>query len=145
MKLGEHGRRLIHSFEQCRLDAYKPTPDDVWTIGWGHTRGVGEGDACSQAQADAWFEEDIAWVEECVNRATTVGLLQNEFDALCSLCYNIGCNAFSGSTLVKLLNTSDYDGASGQFAKWNKQNGKELAGLTRRREAERQLFEETQL
>ena len=100
------------------------------------------GDTCNSEQADAWFLEDIAWVEDCVNRAVTSVLTQPEFDALCSLCFNIGCRAFSGSTLVKRLNNADYE-VENEFAKWNKQNGKELAGLTRRRQAEAQLFEET--
>ena len=142
MKIGERGATLIKKYESCRLEAYLPTEHDVPTIGFGHTRGVAMGDTCTQEQADAWFLEDIAWVEDCVNRATTVGLMQNEFDALCSLCFNIGCNAFSGSTLVKLLNNSDYDGASAEFARWNKQNHQVLAGLTKRRQAEAQLFEE---
>jgi lysozyme len=101
------------------------------------------GDTCTQAEADAWFLEDIAWVEDCVNRAVTAQMTQQEFDALCSLCFNIGCRAFSGSTLVKMLNAGDYDGASAQFLRWDKQAGKTLAGLTRRRESERELFEET--
>lgn len=99
------------------------------------------GDTCTQEMADAWFAEDIAWVEDCVNRAVTVPMTQEEFDALASLCFNIGCKAFSGSTLVKLLNAGDYDGASGQFKRWDKQSGKVLAGLTRRRSAEEALFE----
>ena len=98
------------------------------------------GDTCTEEQAEAWFLEDVAWAEDCVNRAVTAQLSQEEFDACVSLCFNIGCKAFSGSTLVKMLNSSDYDGASEQFLRWNKQAGKELAGLTRRREAERELF-----
>ncbi len=141
MKIGPDGIELIQSYEKCRQEAYKPTPDDVWTIGWGHTRGVAEGDTCTEEQADAWFLEDIAWVEDCVNRAVTVDILQNEFDALCSLCFNIGCRAFSGSTLVKRLNSADYE-VGNEFLKWNHQGGNVLAGLTRRREAEAQLFEE---
>ena len=141
MKLGEQGKALIHSYEQCRLEAYMPTPDDVPTIGWGHTRAVAMGDTCTQEQADAWFLEDIAWVEDCVNRSVTALLEPNEFDALCSLCFNIGCKAFSGSTLVRLLNAGDYDGASEQFKVWNKQRGEVLAGLTKRRAAEESLFE----
>ena len=120
-----------------------PTPEDVPTIGWGHTRGVAMGDTCTQAEADAWFLEDIAWVEDCVNRAVTAQLQQNEFDSACSLCFNIGCRAFSGSTFVKKLNLGDYDGASEAMLLWNKQHGKELAGLTARRHAEQRLFEET--
>jgi len=141
MKLGPKGKALIQSYEQCRLQAYMPTPDDVPTLGFGHTRGVAMGDTCTQEQADAWFLEDIAWVEDCVNRAVTSQLTQDEFDALASLCFNIGCRAFSGSTLVKRLNNADYE-VGNEFAKWNKQNGKELAGLTRRRAAEAKLFEE---
>ncbi len=142
MKLGPQGAALIKSYEQCRLSAYLPTPEDVPTIGFGHTRAVDMGDTCTQEQADAWFLEDIAWVEDCVNRAVTAQLTQQEFDALCSLCFNIGCRAFSGATLVKLLNAGDYDGASQGILAWNKQHGKELAGLTARRHAEQKLFEE---
>ena len=142
MKLGDAGKRLIQGYETCRLKAYLPTPDDVWTIGWGHTHGVKEGDTCTQEEADAWFSEDVAWAEECVNRAVTAQLVQNEFDALVSLCFNIGCHAFSGSTLVKLLNDSDFDAAAKEFRRWNKQGGKELAGLTDRRMKEAKLFEE---
>ena len=142
MKLGPQGTALIKSFESCRLEAYLPTPHDVPTLGWGHTRGVAMGDTCTQAEADAWFLEDVAWAEDCVNRAITAQLSQQEYDACVSLCFNIGCRAFSGSTLVKLLNAGDYDGAAAQFVRWNKQAGKELAGLTRRRLAEASLFEE---
>ncbi|MEY4429588.1 MAG: hypothetical protein RLZZ182_2277 [Pseudomonadota bacterium] len=119
-----------------------PTPNDVPTIGWGKTRAVAMGDTCTQEQADAWFLEDVAWAEDCVNRAVTAQLLQNEFDALVSLCFNIGCKAFSGSTLVKDLNNGNFDAASKQFSVWNKQAGQVLAGLTRRREAEAELFEQ---
>ena len=143
MKLGPQGAALIKSFEQCRLVAYLPTAHDVPTIGFGHTRNVALGDTCTQAQADAWFLEDIAWVEDCVNRAVTAQLTQQEFDALCSLCFNIGCRAFSGATLVKELNAGDYDAASNGILAWDKQHGKALAGLTARRHAEQSLFEET--
>ena len=120
-----------------------PTPNDVPTIGWGHTRAVAMGDTCTQAQADAWFLEDLAWVESCVNRAITAAIQQQEFDALCSLCFNIGCAAFSKSTLVKELNLANYDGAANHFKDWNKQHGVELAGLTARRAKEAELFEST--
>ena len=142
MKLGPAGIALIKSFEGLRLAAYLPTPEDVPTIGYGHTRAVAMGDTCTQEQADAWFLEDVAWAEDCVTRAVTAELQQNEFDSAVSLCFNIGCKAFSGSTLVKVLNEGDYDGAAAQFLRWNKQAGKTLAGLTRRREAEKELFEE---
>ena len=142
MNLGPQGTALIKSFEKCSLSAYLPTPDDVPTIGYGHTREVSMGDTCTQAQADAWFLEDVAWAEECVNAHVTGVLTQNEFDACVSLCFNIGCAAFTGSTLLKLLNGHNFDSAALEFEKWNKQHGKVLAGLTRRREAEAKLFDQ---
>ena len=142
MKLGLRGTTLIQSFEQFRSVAYLPTPNDVPTIGWGRTKGVSMGATCTQEQADAWFLEDVKWAEDCVNRAVTVKIQQNEFDALCSLCFNIGCTNFGKSTLVKLLNQGDSEGAASQFLVWNKQDHKVLNGLTRRREAEKALFEE---
>ncbi len=96
----------------------------------------------TQEEADAAFLKDLAWVEECVNRCVTAQLTQNEYDALASLCFNIGCTAFGKSTLVKLLNAGDYDAASKEFKRWDKQNGLVLAGLTKRRAAEAELFEE---
>ena len=143
MKLGEQGKSLIQSFEKCEFTAYKPTPSDVWTLGYGHTRAVAEGDTCTQEQADAWFLEDVAWAEDCVNRAVTQLINQQEFDALVSLCFNIGCRAFSGSTLVRNLNALDFDSASDQFLVWDKQAGKVLAGLLNRRKAEQELFNQT--
>ena len=141
MKIGPAGITLIQSFEQCRLKAYKPTPEDVWTCGWGSTKGITEDTEWTQEQADAAFLKDLEWVEICVNKAVTAVLTQNEYDSLCSLCFNIGCTAFGKSTLVKLLNDSDYEGAAAQFKVWNRQKGQVLAGLTKRRAAEEQLFD----
>ena len=141
MKLGPQGAALIKDYEKCRLSAYLPTADDVPTIGYGHTRGVSMGDTCTQAQADAWFLEDVAWAEDCVNEAVKVELTQQQFDACVSLCFNIGCRGFKTSTLVRKLNEGDVAGASLQFLRWDKQRGKVLAGLTRRRMAEVKLFE----
>lgn len=142
VRLGEAGRALIQSYEKCVLSAYLPTPDDKWTVGWGHTGAdVYEGLEWTQEQADLAFTLDVQWVENCVNKAVRIPLSQSEFDACASLCFNIGCSAFSGSTLVKLLNNGDYEGARAEFGRWNRQAGKVLAGLTDRREKEAQLFE----
>ena len=143
MNIGESGTKLIQSFEQCKLDAYMPTKNDVWTIGWGHTGvEVIKGLSWTQDQADEAFRKDILWVETCINNNITAPITQNEFDALCSLIFNIGCPAFRGSTLLRLLNSADFDSAAQQFKKWNKQAGQELAGLTRRRGQEYNLFEQ---
>ena len=144
MKIGEKGIELIQSYEKLRLRAYLPTRDDVLTIGWGHTGDDVQADTVwTHEQADEAFLKDIGWVETCVNKAVTAQLLQGEFDALCSLCFNIGCTAFGKSTLVKLLNENNFDAAVKEFSVWNKQNHKELAGLTDRRAKEAHLFETT--
>ena len=137
------GLALVKEFEECRLVAFKPTPNDRWTIGWGHTEGVKEGDTCSQEQADTWLREDLLLAENCVAEAVKIPLTDNEFSACVSLAYNIGCDAFENSTLVHLINESDIDGAQAQFRRWVKQKGKVLNGLVRRRAAEEQLFEST--
>ena len=143
MKINAAGLELIKEFEQCRLVAYKPTPDDVWTCGYGSTDGVTETTVWTAEEADAALERDVADAEECVEKHVTALLNENEFSALVSLAFNIGCHAFGGSTLVRMLNEGDFDGAEAQFKRWNKQAGRELAGLTRRREAERELFATT--
>lgn len=130
----------IKEHEGLRLEAYLPTPNDVWTIGYGHTSTAKKGMVISEEQAEALLRKDIAWVEDAINKNVVVPLNQNQYDALASLIYNIGAGAFSKSTLLRLLNTGDYEGAANQFPRWNKQKGKVLKGLTRRREEERQLF-----
>src|SRR6188474_667394 len=114
MNIGEAGIELIKSYEQCRLEAYLPTQKDVPTIGWGSTKGVTLGMVWTQEEADAAFLEDLDWVEKCVTSSVTEPLTQTEFDALCSLCFNIGCPNFKGSTLVKMLNDGDFDQAADQ-------------------------------
>lgn len=140
MKISDAGIDLIKEYERLVLGAYMPTPDDVPTIGWGHTKGVQMGDTCTPLQADTWLREDCEDAENCVNKHVIVPITQNEFDALVSLTFNIGCGNFKGSTLLKLLNSADYDGAAAQFRRWNRQAGKVLAGLTRRRTDEEKLF-----
>lgn len=75
-----------------------------------------------------------------INKVVNVILNQNQFDALVSFCYNLGNGNFNNSTLLKKINMSDFKGASLEFQKWNKAGGKELAGLTKRRLAEKELF-----
>lgn len=138
------GLDLIASFEGTRTKAY----DDgvgVWTIGIGTTvypngTKVKKGDTCTLEQAKSYFAHDLKRFESSVNNLVKVSLSQNQFDALVSLVYNIGSGAFAGSTLLKLLNQKQYREAAAQFTRWNKAGGKELRGLTRRREAERDLF-----
>ncbi|WP_032810653.1 lysozyme [Acinetobacter vivianii] len=138
------GVNLITSFENLKLSAYL-CPAKVWTIGFGTTvysngNRVKQGDKCTESQAKAYFAYDLNRFERAINGSVTVPLTQNQFDALVSLTYNIGENAFKGSTLLKKLNARDYIGAADQFLVWNKSNGQVLNGLVRRRKAERELF-----
>ncbi len=138
------GVDLICGFEGKRLTAY----DDgvgVWTIGFGTTvypngMKVKKGDTCTEAQAKAYMAHDLKKFETAVNNAVTVPLSQNQFDALVSLAYNIGTNAFSKSTLMKKLNANDIRGAADQFDVWVNAGGKRMQGLVNRRAKEKALF-----
>lgn len=140
MNLGPRGTALIQQFESCRLAAYQDEAG-VWTIGWGHTAGVKQGDTCTQAQADAWFHEDVAQHVAEVNALVKVALNQNQFDALVSFEYNEGDGRLAGSTLLTLVNRSLFKMASPQFDRWVYAGGHKSNGIIRRRAAERALFE----
>lgn len=138
----------IKKHEALRLTAYLPTKDDVWTIGWGHTKTARQGMVITETQAEELLRQDLAWVEDTIKRLVKVPLEQNQFDALASLIFNIGGANFSKSTVLRRLNESDYKGAADAFLMWNKQRDKQtgkmnkLRGLTIRRAEERALFNE---
>ena len=120
-----------------------PGPRDFappWTIGWGHTAGVHEGDECTEQEAEEMLKWDLAEAEEAVNQFVEVDMRPYEYDSLVSFTFNCGVGAFHGSTLLRLLNNGDRNGAALQFKRWNKGGGKEIAGLTRRRLAEEKMF-----
>jgi lysozyme len=130
---------LVASFEGMELRAYQDQ-GGIWTLGYGHTADVKEGDTCTQQQAEAWLSEDLETADIAVNKAVTVPLTQNHFDALVSLCFNIGQGNFAKSTLVRILNAGSIQAAADQFLVWDKVGGQTNAGLLRRRNAERALF-----
>ena len=135
------GEALIKSFEGCRLKAYLPTPNDVPTIGWGTTGpDIKLGLVWTQKQADDRFTAHVAEFARKVEKLVGPKVTQNQFDAMVSLAYNIGTGAFGSSTLLKLHKAGDYKGAAAQFLRWNKQAGKVLNGLTKRRAAEAALY-----
>lgn len=142
MKTSQRGLDLIKQFEGLKLTAYL-CPANVWTIGYGTTKGVTKGMTITAQRAEELLREDVAAFERGVSAAVRVPLEQHEFDALVSFAYNVGLGAFRTSTLLRLLNAGDKAGAAKQFDRWNKAAGKPLAGLTRRRAAERKLFEGT--
>ena len=94
----------------------------------------------TQSQAEAFLKQDLARFEKAVDDNVKVSLNGDQFAALVSFTYNVGEGALASSTLLRLLNQSDYQGAADQLLRWNKGDNGELAGLTRRRKAERALF-----
>jgi GH24 family phage-related lysozyme (muramidase) len=135
------GVALIQRFEQCRLTAYMPTPNDKPTIGWGATGAdIKMGMTWTQAECDQRFAADLGKFAQGVSAVLTGETSQHQFDAMVSLAYNIGIGAFERSTLLRLHNTGDFDQADAQFAVWNKQAGKVLTGLVHRRAAEAAMY-----
>ncbi|WP_231746330.1 lysozyme [Sphingobium baderi] len=130
---------LIKQYEGCKLKAYK-CPAGIWTIGYGRTTNVKSGDTCSQTQADAWLIEEYDAFERQVLALVKVPLAANQLGALVSFTYNLGAQSLKESSLRRLLNEGDYEGAVVQFARWNKAGGKVLNGLVNRRAAETALF-----
>jgi len=139
MKTGNKGIELIKHFEGCELEAYK-CPAGVWTIGYGHIKGVKEGMTITETQAEEMLKSELNEYEGYINNLVTAELNQNQFDAMVSWVYNLGGGNLKASTLLKVLNSGDYDGVPAQMMRWNKAGGKVLEGLTRRRQAEADLF-----
>ena len=139
MQYSKQGMALTEQFESCRLESYQDSRG-IWTIGWGHTQGVGPGMTCTQAQADAWLLADVQDAVNAVNRLVKGGLTQEEFDALVDFVFNCGVGNFERSTMLRLLNDNDVQGAIDEFGKWDQCDGKVVAGLLRRRDAEKALF-----
>ncbi|HCU0428839.1 lysozyme [Serratia marcescens] len=142
MKTSASGREFIKGFESLRLKAYPDpgTGGKPWTIGWGHTKGVKQGDRITHEQAEQFLSDDLAVFELTVNSAIKRPMTQNQFDAMVSLAFNIGGPNFAQSTLVKNFNTGDVQGAADQFPRWKFSDGKVMPGLVKRRAAEREMF-----
>ena len=139
MKTNEKGLSLIKEFEGLKLRSYL-CPANVWTIGVGHTKTAKPNMVITEARAKELLRSDLAEFEAGVSKLVKVPLTSDQFSALVSLAFNVGLGNVASSTLLKKLNEGDYQGAADQFPRWNKAAGKVLAGLTRRREAERVLW-----
>lgn len=146
MKISNNGISLIKQFEGLSLKPYLDAIN-VPTIGYGSTY---YRDNKKVTMNDKPITEDeanslLAYIANkdfgsFINKVVKVELNQNQFDALVSFAYNLGNGNLQNSTLLKKLNSGDFIGASNEFIKWNKAGGKELAGLTKRREREKKLF-----
>jgi lysozyme len=141
MKISEKGLTLIKGFEGLELKAYR-CPAGVLTIGYGHTgMDVLVGQVITEAKATELLRRDMARFEAAVSRYVTRPLRQNQFDALVSLCYNVGEGNLWKSTVLRLVNANPDDPAiRAAFAMWNKGGGKVLPGLVRRRAKEAELY-----
>jgi lysozyme len=144
------GKALIKKFEGChdiqsdgRVHSYRD-PVGVWTIGYGHTKGVKYGQSITMAEAEAFLIADIQDAVIAVRRYVKVPLTQNQFDPLVSFTFNLGSGNLRSSTLLRLLNDGQYAAVPEQLARWNKGkvDGKfvPMLGLTRRRSAEGAMF-----
>lgn len=139
MKYSLNGYKQTQKHEGVRLTAYQDG-GGVWTIGYGHTHGVQKGDVITLEHAQLFLGSDIEDSVEAVNKYVKVPLTQNQFDALVDFTFNLGTNALVTSTLLRLLNAGKYKEAQLQFIRWNKDNGKVVAGLTARRMDNAALF-----
>lgn len=155
-KVSQAGIDLIHSFEGLarvrpdgRIEAYPDpaTGGEPWTIGWGSTGTdpfnggrIRRGTIWTRAQADERFAQHLAQFERDVSAMIAAPTTQGQFDALVSLAYNTGSANVRSSTLLRHHNARRYADAANEFGRWVFAGGKRMAGLVRRREAERKLY-----
>lgn len=143
MRASKAATDLIRSFESLQLKAYQ-CPAGIWTIGYGHTRGVKPGMEITAEAAERLFHDDVANVErDLLAVFPNVEWGQCAFDALVSLAFNTGAKALpvKAPKLTAAIRAGDWRTAGAELLDINKANGKVLAGLTRRRMAERNLME----
>jgi lysozyme len=139
MKMSEQGRRLLTQREGVRLKAYRDTVG-VWTIGVGHTAAAGPpspvpGMVITAAECERILSRDLVLYEKAIAQALKVMVAQHEFDALVSICFNVGPK-FAQSICIKRLNTGDRRGAAAAIMMWSKPP--EIVG--RRRTEQRQFL-----
>ena len=141
MNISQEGISLIKKFEGCKLEAYKCAAG-VWTIGYGHTKDVKEGNSITKEDAESMLVHELQEYCNDVDIAVKVDLKQNEFDSLVSWTYNLGPTNLNSSTMLRVLNEGKHDEVPAQMKRWNKASGQVKEGLVRRREAEALLFQE---
>ncbi len=139
MKISNKGLDIIKQYEGLKLQAYQCTAG-VWTIGYGHTKGVKQGDSINEEQAEQYLIRDVQVAEDAIN-AENLNINQNQFDALVSFVFNCGVAAFKSSTLLRKIKADANDPAiADEFAKWRNAGGSAVAGLVRRRGSESNLY-----
>ena len=141
MKISEDGLELIKKFEGCETTAYQDSVG-VWTIGFGHTKGVEEGQTCSIEDAESMLADEMDEYEGYINNMVKVDLQQHEFDALVAWVYNLGPTNLGESTMLKVLNGGQFDRVPDEINRWTRAGGEILEGLVRRRQAESLMFQD---
>jgi len=146
MKTSQKGISLIKEFESFRAKPYL-CPARVATVGYGTTvypsgKRVTMLDPCvTESKASEYLQHDVESFEQTVSVLVKSQINQDQFDALVSFTYNLGGNNLKKSTLLKKINANPSDPSiKFEFLKWNRAGGKVLAGLTRRRIAESNLY-----
>ena len=139
MQTSKTGIELLKHFEGCELKAYQDSVG-VWTIGYGHTKGIYEGLEITQSEAEKMLQDELPEYEGYVTDKVVPMLQQHEYDALVCWVYNLGPTNLSSSTMLKKLNAGEFKEVPFQMKRWDKAGGQPLLGLTRRRNAEALLF-----
>ena len=162
MNISNHGIELLKEYEGCVIrnrkhviyddqteqpvDIHQPLPRGA-TIGYGHLIKSGEdfSDGITESVATELLRADIVNAERAVDTNICVSLSQNQYDALVMLAYNIGAKNFATSTVAKYINnpnfhSTQYPTLQSAWRAWNKSGGREMAGLTARRDTEWKLF-----
>ena len=141
MKMSKEGvDALLKKFEGCKLSSYR-CPANICTIGYGHTSAAGapevkDGMKITQKQADDILFDDLVKYETAVYGMVKQPLNQHQFDVLVDFAYNAGVGALEKSTLLKKVNTAQFDDVPAELMKWTKGGGRVLPGLVKRRQAE---------
>lgn len=131
---------LIRTLEGLRLEAYQCSAG-VWTIGYGHTRGVRKGSKCTLEQAEKWLIEEVAEFRAKVVEILPEGLEDCKVDALTSFAYNVGIEALKTSTLLQIVKEDSNDlRIVKQFSRWKMAGGCIIIGLLRRRRKECEIY-----
>ena len=141
MKISEDGLELIKKFEGCETSAYQDSVG-VWTIGFGHTKGVEEGQTCSIEDAESMLADEMDEYEGYINNMVKVDLQQHEFDSLVAWVYNLGPTNLGESTMLKVLNGGQFDRVPDEMNRCTRAGGQILEGLVRRRQAESLMFQD---
>ncbi len=146
-KTNAAGLAIIKTFEGLRTKAYPDpgTGGEPWTIGYGHTSAAGPprvypGLTITIAEAENILKQDLEKFERSVTQLVSRAPTSDQFSAMVSFAFNAGATSLRDSTLLKKHNAGDFPGAADEFLRWVFAGGQVMAGLQRRRKAERALY-----